>query len=314
MIVDAHVHVWAEGWRPQWNQDHALANAARARGISLDEAHEFVRRTWDPDASGLIAEMDLIGLDRSLVFRVDYGAVVPGQDSAVPIEEQNRLTSEIAAAHPDRITWGASIDPRRPNSARFVRQAVSEWGARGLKLYCAGGYYPNDRIVYPIYEILEDVGVPVMFHVGPVATPPMLSKYAHPLHLEEVSIDFPGLTIHAGHGGAGHSRGSFGWYQDMLAIAEVHRNIVIDTALWQGMARRDPGRFYGYLRNAVDVLGPERVMYATDWTNPMTPSNGWYLDMYRNVPEEHESAGLGLSEEEKRLVLGGNAARLYGLG
>ena len=40
MIVDAHVHVWAEGWRPQWNQDHALANAARARGISLDEAQE----------------------------------------------------------------------------------------------------------------------------------------------------------------------------------------------------------------------------------------------------------------------------------
>ena len=152
-----------------------------------------------------------------------------------------------------------------------------------------------------------------MFHVGPVATPPMLSKYAHPLHLEEVSIDFPALTIHAGHGGVGHCRGSFGWHQDMLASAEIHPNIVIDTALWQGMARRDPARFYRYLRNAVDVLGAERVMYATDWTNPMTPSNGWYLDMYRSVPEEHEAAGLGLSDEEKRLVLGGNVARLYGL-
>ncbi len=313
MIVDSHVHIWADGWRPRWNQAHTLTNVARARGISADEAMRFVEKTWDPDGSGLIAEMDLIGLDKALVFRVDYGAVVPGEDSRVPIEEQNRLTSEVAKAHPDRLAWCASVDPRRPNAARFVKKAVTEWCARGLKLYCAGGYYPNDRLVYPIYEILQEHGVPVMYHVGPVATAPMLSKYAHPLHLEEVSLDFPELTIHAGHGGVGHSRGSFGWYQDMMAMGELHRNIVIDTALWQGMARRDPLRFYRYLRNAVDVLGAERVMYATDWTNPASPSNGWYLKMYQEVPEEVRAAGIDFSDEEKRLILGDNAARVYGL-
>ncbi len=313
MIIDSHLHIWANGWRPAWNQNHILRNVARSRGISLEKARTFEEKTWDPQGTGLLEEMDLIGLDKGIVFRVDYGVVVPGEHTEVPIEEQNRLTSEIARRHPDRLVWCAGIDPRRPNAAGFVKKAITEWGAKGLKLYCAGGFYPNDRLVYPIYEILQQHQVPVMYHVGPVGTVPMLSKYAHPLHLEDVSSDFPDLIIHAGHGGVGHARQSFGWYQDMLAIAELHRNIVIDTALWQGMAQRDPLKFYGYLRNAVDVLGPDRVMYATDWTNPAAPSNGWYLKMFQEVPGEVKSKGINFSDDEKRAILGENAARIYGL-
>lgn len=313
MIIDSHVHIWAKGWRPPWNQNRILASVARNRGISMDEAMAFMERTWDPDGDGLLAEMNLTGVDKALVFRVDYGVVVPGEVSEVPFEEQNRLTSELVSKHPDRLAWCAGVDPRRPNAASFVKKAITEWGARGLKLYCAGGFYPNDRIVYPIYEVLQEYGVPAMFHVGPNALAPMLSKYTHPLHLEEVSIDFPDLTLHAGHGGVGHARHSFGWYQDMLAIAELHGNIVIDTAIWQGMAQRDPQRFYGYLRNAVDVLGADRVMYATDWANPAVPSNGWFLKMFQEIPEEVKEAGVDFSEDEKRAILGENAARIYKL-
>ena len=109
MIVDSHVHIWADGWRPRWNQAHTLTNVARARGISADEAMRFVEKTWDPDGSGLIAEMDLIGLDKALVFRVPITARwLPGR---------GQQGSHRGAEPPD---FGGSQGP--PRQARMVRQ------------------------------------------------------------------------------------------------------------------------------------------------------------------------------------------------
>ena len=107
-----------------------------------------------------------------------------------PIEEVNRLTGEMVRRHPGRLYFNCGVDPRRKNALAIVEKAAKEWGAVGLKLHPATGWYPNDREVYPIYRKCVELGLYVDFHTGPMY-PPMKSKYSHPIHLDEVAAIFP---------------------------------------------------------------------------------------------------------------------------
>ena len=82
-----------------------------------------------------------------------------------------------------------------------------------------------------------------------------------------------------------------------MILAEKHENILLDTAYLPIFCRRmlpdvTPGQM---IRRAVDILGPERILYAYEGLPP-------------SVIRE-----LDIPEESKRLILGGNAAKLFGL-
>ena len=55
-------------------------------------------------------------------------------------------------------------------------------------------------------------------------------------------------------------------------------------------------------RNVIDLVGVDKVLFGSDW--PVL-GQGKLIDQVRS---------LGLSDEEAAAVLGGNAARVYGLG
>jgi L-fuconolactonase len=62
-----------------------------------------------------------------------------------------------------------------------------------------------------------------------------------------------------------------------------------------------------YVHRAVEIFGPERVMYGSDW--PVCLLAGSYAE----VKTALEEALPPLSPEERAMVFGGNAIRLYGL-
>src|SRR5215831_3199099 len=73
-----------------------------------------------------------------------------------------------AADNPDVMIPFASIDPARGRAGvRQVRRLVTELGMRGFKFHpSVQAFYPNDRIAYPFYAAIEELGVPVVFHTG----------------------------------------------------------------------------------------------------------------------------------------------------
>ena len=97
-----------------------------------------------------------------VVFTVDAEAA-SGQPP-VPNEE----VAEAAAEHPDVIIPFASIDPARGRAgARQARRLVTEHGVRGFKFHpSVQGFFPNDRSAYVLYEVIEELGVPAVFHTG----------------------------------------------------------------------------------------------------------------------------------------------------
>ena len=62
-----------------------------------------------------------------------------------------------------------------------------------------------------------------------------------------------------------------------------------------------------YVACVLDIFGPERVMYGSDW--PVCRLAGSYSSVKRAL----EEALPPLTERERAAVFGGNAIRFYGL-
>jgi predicted TIM-barrel fold metal-dependent hydrolase len=71
---------------------------------------------------------------------------------------------------------------------------------RGIKLYPPQGFYPNDPACLDVCRAIQECDVPVLVHMGRVSSHPGLrSKYAQPIHLEEVGLACPRLRLIIGH-------------------------------------------------------------------------------------------------------------------
>ena len=61
-----------------------------------------------------------------------------------------------------------SIDPHKGKlGVREARKLIEEYGVRGFKFHpTMQGFYPNDRMAYPLYEAINDGGAIALFHTG----------------------------------------------------------------------------------------------------------------------------------------------------
>ena len=86
----------------------------------------------------------------------------------------------------------------------------------------------------------------------------MPSEVGRPIYLDQVAIDFPDLTIVAGHIG-------YPWTTEMIAVADKHPNVYIDTSAYA--AHRYPAELVDYLKGR----GRHKVMFGTNYPM-MTPA------------------------------------------
>jgi predicted TIM-barrel fold metal-dependent hydrolase len=207
-----------------------------------------------------------------------------GIDKAVAFTyPQNIDNEEIAraqAAHPDRIIGFGVVNPWSHRLRRELEDC-RELGLGGIKLhpFLHGYAIDSAELTRPIFEFCHDVGWPIVVHTfsdGP---------YNTPYQVEEMARRFPQVTIIMLHSG-------FMWMteQAVLAASRCH-NLLLETSCVDA----------GEVRNFIDRLGAERVAMGTD-----SPT-GWH---------RHELEKIRLvsrTEEEYRLVAGGNLERVLGL-
>lgn len=203
MIIDAHMHViGAPNWLPSTGLGFdALAKtwAREVRWFDDIEAgvQRFVRsveKCWDPSGEKAIARMDEAGVDASMMMPMDLGLAV-NDEGVIPIEEKNRLCAELTQKHRGRLYSFCGVDPRRPQALELLKRGLTEWGMKGLKLYPTAGFYPDDPIVYPLYRLCAEHGVPVLLHQGH-SQGRFKSKYGHPMYVDSVAGRFPRAEAH----------------------------------------------------------------------------------------------------------------------
>lgn len=260
-LVDIHSHLWAEDWLPErwWESLIDIVvreNEKHGAEISRSTVREnYLPTYWDPDAEHLLERMGEAGIDRQVVFPIDWGLHLGEPET--PIEVVNRHIADIGANHDELVTF-ATIDPRRRGAVEFLERALGEWGMQGLKLHPTAGFHLHDKETYRLLTVADDHDVPVLTDSGPISAP-LYSKYSHPLHLDEVLVDFPDLEIIAAHM-------ALGWWRELLAIADmkVNTNLHVDVSGWQDRAPHDPAEFANVVRGFVDALGADRVHFGTD--------------------------------------------------
>lgn len=312
MIIDSHVHIWDESWCPAVFWDGLAARMAAVRKKKGEEENIHVRDIkknlfqayWDPDGSKLLAEMDDAGIDVSTLLPSDVGFDLGEQPTS--IWDQNRIIAEIANRNRSRFIAYVGVDPRREEALRLLETGVKEWGCRGLKINPTAGFYPNDKKFYPLYQKAVELNVPVLSHSGG-AIPPLKSKYAQPIHFDEIAADFPELKIICAH--MGH-----GWWSELNQLTEKHLNVYTDCSGWQFSASSYNQYFSHVMRHTLNLTGMDRVLFGTDSPSYRLTSltTKKYLEVIRNLPQKTSESG-NFTEEEIANVLGGTAKRIMGI-
>ena len=207
---------------------------------------------------------ELADLSRSLKI----AAVVFPVDSPFSLGQTitNEEVAELAAEAADVLIPFGSIDPvRRMNAPAIARRLITEHGVRGFKFHPAvQGFYPNDPLIYPLYAVLEELGVPALFHTGQVGGGSGARlKFCDPIYLDDVAVDFPGLTIVMAHP-------SYPWQNVALSIAGTRPNAYIDLSGWS------PRYFPPELIHQSNTILKEKVMFGSDY--PVISPERWLTD------------------------------------
>jgi predicted TIM-barrel fold metal-dependent hydrolase len=272
-LVDFHIHVARIGDYQPWVIDWTMSNIGR------ESAEAYIGQYLSPD--GLQRLLDDNGLD--------YGVCLAEMSPICTGVTTNEYVAEMCRGNPRLIPFG-SINPfmvARP--ADEVRRCAVELGIRGLKLYPTYQYfYPNDAMMYPVYAVAQELGLPIMFHTGSSVFRGSRLKYGDPLLLDDVAVDFPGLKILLVHGGRGF------WYERAAFLARLHENVYLEIS---GLP---PAKLLTYFPELERLSN--KVVFGSDW--PGMPF------IARNV---EAIRALDLSEGAKARILGGNAAAILGL-
>ncbi len=306
MIVDVHYHFGL-------HQDIENSVRTMAQWLSLlhgrlgvsKPSEEVVASLTDylddTDGDKLIQRMDEASIDVSVLLNVDF--ITMGLDNSA-ILHQHEECARIVARHPERLVALAGIEPRRPGAPSLLRQCIQEFNMKGLKWHPDFGYYPNSEESYEVLKVLNEFELPLLTHCSPLTG--TRAKYAHPIYLDDIAVDFPNVSIIAAHSG-------MMWWHDWVALAQFQPRISGDLAMWQAIAESKPKIFRRHLREILDIIGHEQLLFATDGPYfEAYVSNKRWVDMIKDLTVEN-SDGIVFSQEEVDAILGGNAARIFKL-
>jgi predicted TIM-barrel fold metal-dependent hydrolase len=232
-------------------------------------------------------------------YQLDEAAALAGMDAvgtavaiAAPMHPHrgdfaaaNDALAEAASRSDGRLIPLCRIDPWEGDLAvAELRRAVGE-GARGLFLHPSEERFRinDDVLVRPVVECAAELGVPVMVAAG-------YHLFAEPLQLGAAAEWTPQNTFVLTNGGQFNISG-MSQFDAELALGNA--NVHVQTS---GMYRED------FLEGVVAKFGPDRLLFAS--AAPV-------------FTMEYERLRVQLAhftDAEAELILGGNTARIFGLG
>lgn len=277
-VVDAHTHVFP----PEVVRDRA-SFAARDPWFSLLYADSRAALIGSDE---LVTSMDDAGIAQAVVCGF------PWRDPGL-CRFHNDYQRDAAAASRGRLAWLATVRPGPGAAAEAARcLALGAVGLGELNADAQAFALTEPATLAPVVEVCVAGDRPLMLHASePVGHAYPGKGTATPDRLLRCLEVFPALRVVLAHWGGG-----LPFYELMPEVAAAAARVVYDSAASTYLYR--PLVF----RAVLDVVGPERVLFASD--HPVL-RQGRFL---RRVRE-----GAVLRAEEVEPVLGGNARRVYGL-
>ena len=279
VAIDVHTHAWKSALQP--DDAPTESQLAMGRYFRYQPQHSTV-----PEMADMYRRLKMA----FVVFTVDNAS------------EKSRITNEeiaqLAHKNADVAIPFASIDPRRgAEGVQLAKRLIAEHGVKGFKFHpSVQAFYPNDRMAYPLYEVIAEAKLPALFHTGQTGvgagTPGgdgIRLKYSNPMLLDDVAADFPDMPIVLAHP-------SFPWQEEALSVATHKPQVYIDLSGWS------PKYFPPLLVQYANTLLKDKILFGSDY--PVLTPERWMQEFDK----------LPIRPEVRPLILKENAARLLQLG
>ena len=263
-VIDSHTHCFPDD----------LAERAICRLVS----GYHVTPSFDGTIKGLIAQMDAVGIEASVVVPVatKESQVKPINDWAAGIR------------HPRVIPFGA-VHPDLADLADEMAR-IKGLGLRGVKIHPNWQQFkPQDPAVFPMYEALVANDLIAYFHGGDELEKWPEPIVATPFAFSEVHRQFPNMRMVVAHMG-----GYLMW--DEVEEYLIGKDVYFDVSACFPEYLPDE-RLLPMMR----AHGMEKILWASDspCSDPLSQLN--------------RILSLPLTDEEKEMICWRNAVRLLGL-
>jgi predicted TIM-barrel fold metal-dependent hydrolase len=198
----------------------------------------------------LIAEIDLLNIEKAVVFPIAYGFPY-GDDMS-----EWYLDSIERSGHKDRFIVCGSVKPTLPDAVERTRQLKAK-GVRGIKLHPNFGFFTtDDRLAWPFYEECCRLNLPVLVHCGLIGREnPDLEKavgytglHADIKYFPEPIDAFPNLRFVLCHAGSIQ-------FIRAVELAKKHHNVWLDIQ----------GQSVDNIIIMFSECGPERIFFGSDY-------------------------------------------------
>jgi predicted TIM-barrel fold metal-dependent hydrolase len=244
----------------------------------------YQRQALKLSLTDFIQELDRAGVHKTVLLTVCW--------KNQPARPRNEATAELLKQYPNRFIGFASFDPNAGEQAvEDVEYAVKELGFKGVKTIAQNVELPyNDPRFYSVYQKIQELGVPILFHTGPSFLGTR-TKFWNPMTIDDVALDFPEMKIVLAHMGMQD-------YMQAHSLLVRHPNVYTDLSFWPlhpAYSRLIPWSLF-------EETVPLKIFYGSDFPVGQSPTEA--VEAVNRLP---------VSEKFKQRLLGENAAELLSL-
>ena len=310
-VIDAHVHLWDARPSNQLNRHGAEFincfydyHKALSPKEYLWTAEKFQK--YGPEI--MYEDLFVNGYDDIAVCQPTY--LTDFYRQGFNTTEQNALLKEL---YPDRFILNGAFDPRDGEAGlQYLHSLVEKYGIKGVKLYTAEwrghskGYKLSEPRAQRYLEKCQELGITnIHVHKGPTILP--LNRDAFDVaDVDDAATSFPDLNFIVEHVGLPR-------LDDFCWIATQEPNVYGGLAVAMPFVHARPRYFAQIVSELLFWLGEDRLLFGSDYAI-WQPK--WIIEKFMEfeMPDDlQKETGKSLTLEGKRKILGGNAARLYGI-
>jgi predicted TIM-barrel fold metal-dependent hydrolase len=285
-VIDSHSHYLSYATFQSWQVSlKAIQHRIRTR---TDMAEVEVPSSDEDFAQRWVRELDRYGIAK-------IGMMVG--------PESWKEFANALKRFPDRFYGYANINPLVPNAEEQARYVIRELGFHGYKLYpVQNNFHTYEKEAYRIYQIADELKVPVVHHFGVSIGAGVNLRYCNPLDLQPAARDFPNVKFGIAHLGAG-------MFRETLLLFYQQDNIYVDTSgsnVWMRYIPY-PSNLKSVMKLALDAGGVDRIVFGTD--SSMFP-RGFRYDILEKQLRVFKK--LNLSDEDLQKIFRENILTIMG--
>jgi aminocarboxymuconate-semialdehyde decarboxylase len=318
MMVPRSVEMTRPHFKPEF-EPRTFYSSPRSKELNSEFYALAADKYTDPTAR--LTDMDAMGIDKQLVSLTPFHYFYWADDELAPrvAAMQNEDIAGACSAEPARLTGVGTLPMAHPDAAVSEIRHVIDLEFRAVEIGTdVNGSDLDDPALEPVWEALEAAGLAVILHpagftearrltdyylVNVIGMPLSTTVAATRMILAGVFERHPGLQMVLVHGG-----GYLPFYWARTDHAFKHRPEMRDHI------DRPPSEYLRRLHYDLTVFDPslvealaehvgsDRLMLGTDYPFDMGEPDPLAL-----------LGGTGLSDDDRRLIAGENAIRLFRL-